>query len=200
MDSKEFKPVLLWVDEVEFERHLHLIKFRLIPVLNQIKTEFLKLGLGQLTDQYLDDILFNRMQEIRNRLTGSQQNEIKNGLSRIEKLLLEFSEPGNMEIPLVIGYPSVSESGEIVFTDEAIAELKEFHSTYVVTSKGIELLELHRKAAEAVNQFYQKAKPNIHFNEIEGIFDQEKDGDIVPVYLNYDFFHYARNPKQPITD
>ncbi|HRX12792.1 MAG TPA: hypothetical protein P5210_14120 [Draconibacterium sp.] len=192
METTKFKPVFIKLDHMEFERHTHLINLRLIPVLNQIKAEFLKLDLGPLTNEYLEDILFEQLQLIRSRLADKEKYENRTILSRIDKLLKEFSEPGNMEIPCVIGYPSVNDSGEIVFTDEAIQELKDFHSTYVCTEGGIELLELHRKAAEALNEFYQKAYPNIESNELGELFDLDPSGTIIPVFREYDLFKYAR--------
>lgn len=191
MEEKKFNPVLIKFDQMEFERHLQLINTRLIPKLNEIKTEFLKLGLGQLTNEYLEDILFGRMQLIFIKLNG-KSHENRYSLFRISNLLNELEEPGNMEISIVIGFPSVDDSGNIVFTDEAIQELREFHSTFVCTEKGIELLELHRKAAEALNEFYQKAIPNIQSNEFSRLFDLDTAGNVIPIFREYDLFRYAR--------
>lgn len=192
MEEKQFKPALIKFDRMEFERHIHLINLRLIPKLNEIKAEFLKLNIGQLTNEFLNDIVFEEMKLTRSRLTDKQRYENRNVLSRINKLLTEFTEPGNMEISIIIGYPSVDDSGNIVFTDEAIQELKEFHSTFVCTAKGIELMELHRKAAEALNEFYLKAKPNIGSNEFSALFDLDTAGNVIPVFREYDLFRYAR--------
>lgn len=195
MGEKEFKPVLIRFDRMEFERHIHLINFRLIPKLNEIKSEFLKLDIGQLTNEYLNDILFDEMQLIRSQLTDRKRYENKNVLSRIEKLLNEFTEPGNMEISIVIGYPSIDDSGNIVFNDEAIQELREFHSEYVITEKGIELLELHSKAATALNEFYQKAIPNVSPDEIGPLFNLDISGKVKPALRDYDIFRYAKQQK-----
>lgn len=196
MEAKEFKPVLIKFDEMEFDRHVHLINSRLLPVLEKIKTEFLKLGIGPLTNEFLEDILFNEMMLIKEKLQENKNMTVQ--LKPISKLLNEFTEVGNMELSIIMGFPTVDGSGNIVVTDEALSDLRDFHSTYVCTERGVELLELHRKAAAAVNEFYQKAKPNIQFHEIGKILDQDINGNIVPVQYAYDLFKYAKEPQQKV--
>jgi len=207
--KKEITPVLIYVDEIEFNRHLHMIRNRLIPVLNKVKSEFLKLGLGQLTNEYLEDILFGDFKLIKEKLTAQINSETPSRfltgeavstanklMERLSTALEEITSPGiwNAEFPVLKEFPSVDDAGNIVLTDGAIEDLRELHSTYCITERGLEMMEAHKRAASALNDLYQMGKANI--DNLGELFYVTGDGIVVPSIIEYDLWRYAREPKK----
>jgi hypothetical protein len=73
-----------------------------------------------------------------------------------------------------------------------LQNLKESHSVYTITEKGIELYKAHKKAAEALNGFYQLGKANINSFKIGDMFEINEEDNVVPIVQYYDLFKYAR--------
>lgn len=208
--KKEITPVLLWVDQIEFDRHLHLIQKRLIPILNKIKIEFLKLGIGPMDNAFLQDILFGNFKLIKEKLTEQIKNEVPSRfvkgeainaanklLSRLYNASEELKLTSNVEFSIIMDYPSVDDAGNIVLTDEAIQSLKDLNSKFCMTPRGQELLEAHRECVKALNRFYQMAKANMsdNPNELGELFDFDEEGNIIASAQDYDWYLYARQLK-----
>lgn len=205
--KKEITPVLLWVDQIQFDRHLHIIQKRLIPILNKIKAEFLKLEIGPLDNTYLHDILFGGFKLIMEKLTEQIKAETPSrflkgeAVSTANKMIVklwkaceELNLASNAEFTFVLDYPSVDEAGNIVVTQEAIQSLKDINSKFCVTEKGQELLNAHRECVKALNCFYQMAKANMSENpsDIGELFGFDDQGNIVASDQDYDWYSYAR--------
>jgi len=208
--KKEIKPVLLWVDQIEFDKHLHLIQKRLIPILNKIKVEFLKLEIGQMDNEFLEDILFGKFKLIKEKLIEQINEEApskfikEEAINAANKMLRrlwdaceEIKHPGNSEFSVVLDFISVDEAGTIVLNDNGLQSLKDFHSKYCITEKGIELLEAHKAAAEALNKFFQLGKANIGSDpsSLGELFDFDSNENIIPSQQEYDWYLYARQAK-----
>ncbi len=208
--KKQITPVLLWVDQIEFDKHLHLIQKRLIPILNKIKVEFLKLEIGQMDNAFLYDILFDNFKLIKEKLTEQIKNETPSrflkgeAINTANKMLVrlwnaceELKLTSNMEFTIIMDYPSVDESGNIVLTDEAIQSLKDLNSKFCMTEKGQELLEAHRECVKALNRFYQMAKANMSDNpsELGELFAFDEEGNVIASAQDYDWYLYARQSK-----
>ena len=103
-----------------------------------------------------------------------------------------------MEFSIIMDYPSVDESGNIVLTDEAIQSLKDLDSKFCITEKGQELMDAHRECVKALNTFYQIAKANMSNNpsELGELFDFDEEGNIIASAQDYDWYLYARQAKK----
>ncbi len=202
--KKENKPILLNFEGLAFEHEVSLIKNKVIPFLEQIKTAFLELGIGKLTDFYLDDILNNKMKKIVEELeldyrkqTSSRfldktvSGNINSIIKRIYGIRNQIFAEGFPSLSMFVYYPSVDENGNIVLSDEALQNIKDTHSVYVVTDKGIELYHAHHKAANALDEFYQLGKANIQSDNLGDLFEVE-GGKVVATIQDYDWFYYAR--------
>ena len=209
--KKEITPVLLWVDQIEFDRQLHLIQNRLIPILNKIKVEFLKLGIGQMDNAFLQDILFDNFKLIKEKLAeqikdeapsrflkGEAVNTANKLLARLYSAYEELKLTSNMEFTIIMDFPSVDDAGNIVLTDEAIQSLRDLNSKFCMTERGQELLAAHRECVKALNRFYQMAKANMSDNpsELGELFDFDEEGNIIASPQDYDWYLYARQAKK----
>ncbi len=192
MQSTEIENILIYVDEAEFDRHLHLIRGSLIPVLNRIKEQFEMLNLGNITNEYLNDILFNECRLIKKQVTANKLNGLLLACEELEH-------PGNFEFELIKDFPSVDDEGNIILSPEAIEGIREMNSIYAMTNEGQELMKAHREAAEALNTFFRLVKQNINPTpeSISELFSVDRRGNIEPVPREYDFY-FARQSQQPL--
>ncbi|MBN2175305.1 MAG: hypothetical protein JW731_14315 [Bacteroidales bacterium] len=183
-------PVFVHLDKGEFNRQLNLIEKVLIPILNQIRIEFLKLNIGPFTKQYFDDILFNDCMLIRSQVKP-------NKLIGLLIACKELQHPGRFELEILKDFPSIDETGEIVLTDESIEALREFNSIYAITPRGVELFRAHKAAAEALNEFYQLAEGNIDPTpeSLTELFLFDLKGKIIPAPREYDLFGYVTSQE-----
>ena len=109
-----------------------------------------------------------------------------------------YLEPlGRLELEILKDFPSIDESGEIILSDESVEAIREFNSIYAITAKGVELFEAHKRAAEALNEFYQLAKENIDPTPetLAELFLFDKEGNIITSPQEYDLFHYVTSPE-----
>ncbi|MDD4144650.1 MAG: hypothetical protein PHN68_08440 [Prolixibacteraceae bacterium] len=183
-------PKLVYINETEAFRHVSLIKCVLIPILEKIKVEFLKLGIGPFTNEFLNDVLFDNCSLIKSQVPA-------NKLAGLLIACKELQHPGRLELEILKDFPSIDESGEIILSDESVAAIREFNSIYAITAKGVELFEAHKRAAEALNEFYQLAKENIEPTPetLAELFLFDREGNIIPSPQEYDLFHYVTSPE-----
>jgi|GEM_PF-2152781 len=207
--EKETEPVLIDVNEIELDKHLHFIRTRLLPLLEKVKIEFLKLGLGSLKDEYLEDILHNGMklicEELGNQIKKEtpsrflQSDARKQANILLSKLnsALEKVDIFAIDHAVLLDFVSVDEAGNIVLADEGIERLRDMHSTYCLTPGGLELLAAHKKAAEALNEFYQMGKANLSEDtrDLKDLFHFDPEGNLIPAVQDYDLFQYARKRR-----
>jgi len=114
-------PKLVFINETEAIRHVTLIKSVLIPILEKIKEEFLKLGIGPFTNEFLNDILFDNYRLIKSQVPA-------NKLAGLIIACRELQHPGRLELEILKDFPSIDESGEIVLSDESVEAIREFNS------------------------------------------------------------------------
>ena len=140
------------------------------------------------------DYVFDKL---RSQTNGSILDHIlaKEVSERIRPLLDEVQELYNIESCFeLLEYVSYSDNKFMVL-DEAIEAIKEAHRTYVSSKKGIELYEAHKKAAEALNQYYQMAKLNVDGANLEGLvlhFDFSANDEIIMGEVEYEDFQYTK--------
>lgn len=199
--KKEIIPVVIHVDEMEFSRSINHFKHFIIPALMKIKKEFDSLGLGNITNEYLKDILFGKYRIISQRLAEKIKEEVSSPdlrdaavtsvVKRLEKLnnaLLEFRRADSITgIPLCGDLCSVDDTtGEIILTDESIQALSEYFSTFAKTERGIKLYEAHQKAAKALSEFISSPEIAQSVFSLNELFVVEDNGTVVPAYFDYD--------------
>jgi len=173
----------------------------LIPIVNKIKVEFNKIGLGPLDNPFLNDILFGSFSLIKEKLSeqinleapsrflkGDAVATANRMLSKLNDACEELT--NNYELASFKNYLSIDAAGNVAISNEAIQELKEYHSTYCTTENGQALMNALKVAAEALNKFYQLAKGDISqdtANFVE-LFDFDASGNVIPNILSYDYF------------
>jgi len=199
--EKEITAILISVDQIEFNKNLHVIKNRLIPIVNKIKVEFNKIGLGPLDNPFLNDILFGSFSLIKEKLSEQINLEAPSrflkgdAVATANRMLSKLNDAcedltNSYELASFKNYLSIDAAGNVVISNEAIQELKEYHSTYCTTENGQELMTLHQAVAKALNAFYQLAKADISqdtANFVE-LFDFDEKGNVIPNELDYDRF------------
>lgn len=208
METKTQKlptPQRVMFDEITYNRYLSLLNNHYIPALEDMKKAFLKLDLGKLTEEYLHDIVFGDFELIKKELTEKVKSAkydrfiVPAVVEKVNRMLSDLfyirnkklQSPAGVEFPMVWDYPSVDEDGNIILDEDAKERLKDQCSMFTITPRGIQLFEAHKKAAEALNEFYQFGKGNIADN-LEGIFELNREGKIVPSIQDYDWYQYAR--------
>jgi len=150
-----------------------------LPQIEKVSTEFQELGIGNLTIDFLSDILINSGQETREKaitmlskgLEGKsrlQANSLKRIFEEtIEDVLTEIAELASGKgyaaktagfqgelIPVadkIIKYVSLDENGKPQLTDSGIQQIGEDNRLYIRTASGKSLYEKHCKAIEALN-------------------------------------------------
>jgi len=206
------EPILTDVDTIELNRHIHIIRIWLLPLLEKVKIEFLKLGLGQLTNEYLEDILHNNTRLIREELGKQIKKETQSRflenealsqanilLGKLNTAIQEIYSPelSANEFPVLLDFISVDETGNVVLAEEGLERLRDMHSTFCITEGGLELLDAHKKAAEALNHFYQMGKANLSEDtrDLKDLFYFDPEGNLIPTFQDYDLFQYARKKR-----
>lgn len=194
-------PVLIFANEHDFNRDLHLIKTQIIPALNKVKAEFLKLGLGGFTDEYLKDILSNNMSLILKRLAvqikqdapsrflkGAASNSAQSLLNVLNDAVNEMKKSTIISLNMMLlDFLTVDESGNIVLTDEANKKLKEHHSIFATTARSIEIYQAHAAAAKSINHFIKLAGLNKYSESFAEYFVSDENGNVIPSVLDFDY-------------
>ena len=193
--------VLIFANEPDFIRDLHLIENQIIPALNNVKAEFLKLGLGGFTDEYLKDILSNNTGLILDRLAvqikqdttsrflkGAVVNSAQSLLNGLNDTVNEMRKSTIISSNMMLfDFLTVDEYGNIVLTDDANKKLKEHHSIFATTARSVEIYQAHVEAAKAINNFIKLADLNKYSESFAEHFVYDGDGNMVPSVLDYDY-------------
>ena len=168
MKKGAIKPLLVDFEEYEYRGDLHKLEERIIkPHGKKIENAFEATGLGKLNNDHLRGILNGDLTGIRKEITDmiskvldpeylSQEiaNNVTGKMASLEhetRSLLSAIDVGG--VAYLVEYVSVSDTGEIIVSEESKKRLKDSHSTFVTTEEGINRYNLHKAAAEAINTF-----------------------------------------------
>ncbi|MBZ4651335.1 MAG: hypothetical protein JG761_135 [Proteiniphilum sp.] len=168
MKKEVIKPLLVDFDKYEYRGDLHKLEERIIkPHGKKIENAFEATGLGKLSNDYLQGIMKGDLTGIRKEITDmiskvldpeylSQEiaNNVTGKMASLEhetRSLLSAIDVGG--VAYLVEYVSVSDTGEIIVSEESKKRLKDSHSTFVTTEEGINRYNLHKAAAEAINTF-----------------------------------------------
>ena len=190
------KPILIFEDKIQINRDLHDLDKRILPYCPAIQKAFERLGIGEISDNYLHDILNNSCREIERELINKTKEEVQHQFTQpdavnraivaVQKLrkaadiLMEKCQYGGAQS--LLHYLSISENGNIVFSAQSKEELKESYSQYVSTENGIKKRLLHEKAVKALQEF----KNAINSNDVLEFFDFDENDDVMPVPVTYE--------------
>lgn len=145
----------------------------------------------------LSDLLFGRGESVALRIQEAVDEDMKRAkigsssvrdaackadLEKFYKAYRAFVKPDSIRTQLL----SINPEGSVVITPEAEADLREEHSSYISTEKGLRLYEAQVRMVDAMNEFME-ASPKVNrlnFNKAFHIpFGEDK---IVLNYLRYD--------------
>ena len=190
------KPILIFEDKIQINRDLHDLDKRILPYCPAIQKAFERLGIGEISDNYLHDILNKSCREIERELINKTKEEVQHQFTQpdavnraivaVQKLrkaadiLMEKCQYGGAQS--LLHYLSISENGNIVFSAQSKEELKESYSQYVSTENGIKKRLLHEKAVKALQEF----KNAINSNDVLEFFDFDENDDVMPVPVTYE--------------
>jgi len=190
------KPILIFEDKIQINRDLHDLDKRILPYCPAIQKAFERLGIGEISDNYLHDILNKSCSEIERELINKTKDEVQHQFTQpdavnraivaVQKLrkaaniLMEKCQYGGAQS--LLHYLSISENGNIVFSAQSKKELKESYSQYVSTENGIKKRLLHEKAVKALQEF----KNAINSNDVLEFFDFDENDDVMPVPVTYE--------------
>lgn len=190
------KPILIFEDKIQINRDLHDLDKRILPYCPAIQKAFERLGIGEISDNYLHDILNKSCSEIERELINKTKEEVQHQFTQpdavnraivaVQKLrkaadiLMEKCQYGGAQS--LLHYLSISENGNIVFSAQSKEELKESYSQYVSTENGIKKRLLHEKAVKALQEF----KNAINSNDVLEFFDFDENDDVMPVPVTYE--------------
>lgn len=200
------KRILISEDQTEINRTIHAINQTIMPKLNSVKRAYSRLrGMPEFDDEVLelikgldvDSIRDHVFDKMKGQTNGTMLDHVlaKEICERTRPLLDEVQELYNIEGCFdLLEYVSYSDNMFIIL-DEAQDAIKEAHRTYISSKKAIELYDVHKKAAEALNQYYQMARVNVNGGNLEGLmrhFDFSVDDQIITEKVNYEEFHYTK--------
>ena len=190
------KPILIFEDKIQINRDLHDLDKRILPYCPAIQKAFERLGIGEISDNYLHDILNKSCSEIERELINKTKDEVQhqftqpdavnraivavNKLRKAADILREKCQHGGAQS--LLHYLSISENKNIVFSAQAKEELKESYRQYVSTETGIKKRKLHEEAVKAL----QKFKNEINSNDVLEFFDFDENDDVMPVPVTYE--------------
>ena len=190
------KPILIFEDKIQINRDLHDLDKRILPYCPAIQKAFERLGIGEISDNYLHDILNKSCSEIERELINKTKDEVQHQFTQpdavnraivaVQKLrkaadiLMEKCQYGGAQS--LLHYLSISENGNIVFSAQSKEELKESYSQYVSTENGIKKRLLHEKAVKALQEF----KNAINSNDVLEFFDFDENDNVMPVPVTYE--------------
>jgi len=190
------KPILIFEDKIQINRDLHDLDKRILPYCPAIQKAFERLGIGEISDNYLHDILNKSCSEIERELINKTKEEVQhqftqpdavnraivavNKLRKAADILREKCQHGGAQS--LLHYLSISENKNIVFSAQAKEELKESYRQYVSTETGIKKRKLHEEAVKAL----QKFKNEINSNDVLEFFDFDENDDVMPVPVTYE--------------
>ena len=198
MANKELAPILVYEDKLSIKRDLNYLDTRILPHCPAIQKAFESLELAEISNEYLNDMLFGSCTRIEIELEAKISLEIDNKFLREEALkrarasvlmliktvdkLLEKCV--NKDVSILLHCLSISNNGNIVFSAESKEELKAAYREYICTEKGIARRKLHESAAKVLNQFRIEMGGNIDVIELFDI--SLEDDSVIPVPCIYE--------------
>lgn len=200
MKKGVIKPLLVDFEEYEYRGDLHKLEERIIkPHGKKIENAFEATGLGKLSNDYLQGIMKGDLTGIRKEITDmiskvldpeylSQEiaNNVTGKMASLEhetRSLLSAIDVGG--VAYLVEYVSVSDTGEIIVSEESKKRLKDSHSTFVTTEEGINRYNLHKAAAEAINTFCNEMGDLLGNSQPLEAFGYE-NGKVVPRSNRYE--------------
>lgn len=197
MKKSEVTPVIIREDRRGYETDLHKINYWLKKHFPKIEKAFAGLDIGSLTNEYLHDIIYNNMAEIKKILTSQAKQDIpskflqKEAINRANMLVSKLQDAyeafdetvQHVGLWSLLEHLSVNENGCISVSDEAKANLFEKHRSYVYTVEGIQRYKAHMKAVKAIQEFVDVMNGEISTSEALDCFDISQDDKIMPVPL-----------------
>lgn len=194
----KLKPIMIFEDEMDIMRDLKRLDTQILPFSSSVQHAFENLKIGDLSNEYLNDILFNSSKKITiefiTKVRSAIESEylvdeaVSKASAAVEKLknatntLLNKCEAFScMEL---LHYLSISENSNIIFSAESKEELKESHRQYVSSKEGIAKRLLHEKAVKALTDF-KTAMGDSNLDVLE-MFDYSGDDNIFPVPMLYE--------------
>lgn len=200
MKKGAIKPLLVDFEEYEYRNDLHKLEERIIkPHGKKIEKAFEATGLGKLSNDHLRGILNGDLDGIRKEIADViskvldpvyLSREIANNVNgKMESLeqetrsLLSAIDVGG--VAYLVEYVSVSDTGEIIVSEESKKRLKDSHSTFVTTEEGINRYNLHKAAAEAINTFCNEMGDLLGNSQPLEAFGYE-NGKVVPRSNRYE--------------
>lgn len=200
MKKGVIKPLLVDFEEYEYRNDLHKLEERIIkPHGKKIENAFEATGLGKLSNDHLQGILKGDLDGIRKEiadviskvldpvyLSREIANNVNGKMASLEhetRSLLSAIDVGG--VAYLVEYVSVSDTGEIIVSEESKKRLKDSHSTFVATEEGINRYNLHKAAAEAINTFADEMGDLLGYSEPLEAFGYE-NGRVVPRSNRYE--------------
>jgi len=175
---KELKPMIVYEDKINIKKELKCLDTIVLPYCTKIQREFEKLGIGEISDNYLTDIFYNSCSGIEAEV-NKDSIPIKRLRNTVDLLLDKCNITG---VQHLLRYLSISQNGNIVFSEISKEELKDCYRQYVRTETGITRRQLHEKAVKALNEF-KKAMDN---TDVIELFDIDEQDNIMPVPVRYE--------------
>lgn len=206
----ERKRILISEDKVGIATSLGIIKNKIIPLLENIDKSVRILRAGGFTTDLLDAIQSNDIDLVRealyNRIKGllngniMDETVIRQAYPKVEAIIevvLKLFDLNELDLLDCVSF----NDGSFSIKEESTEAIKEENRIYVYSSKGKQLYEAHKEAAEALNRFYSLAKDNI-FGEIQGLLDkfEIEDGNIIPTSEDYEAYTYSKNKKEKVSE
>ena len=200
MKKGAIKPLLVDFEEYEYRGDLHKLEERIIKAHGKkIEKAFEATGLGNLNNDHLRGILNGDLDGIRKEIADViskvldpvyLSREIANNVNgKMESLehetrsLLSAIDVGG--VAYLVEYVSVSDTGEIIVSEESKESLRDSHSTFLTTEEGINRYNLHKAAAEAINTFADEMGDLLGYSEPLEAFGYE-NGRVVPGANRYE--------------
>lgn len=201
MKKGVIKPLLVDFEEYEYRGDLHKLEERIIkPHGKKIENAFEATGLGNLNNDHLRGILNGDLDGIRKEIADviskvldpeylSQEiaNNVTGKMASLEhetRSLLSAIDVGG--VAYLVEYVSVSDTGEIIVSEESKKRLKDSHSTFVTTEEGINRYNLHKAAAEAINTFCNEMGDLLGHDYPLDAFKMDDDGKVIPKVYDYE--------------
>ncbi len=198
MANKELTPILIDEDKSSIKKDLHCLDTLILPHCPAIQKAFEGLEIAEISNEYLNDMLYGSCARIEREIAAKTSLGIGNEFSQeevlrrarasvlmlrkaVDKLLEKCSNNG---VSSLLRYLSISKNGNIVFSAKSKEEMKETYRRYVCTEKGIARRKSHENAVKAINQFRKEMGGTIDVIEL---FDISIDDDsVIPVPVIYE--------------
>lgn len=164
--------ILISRDETSLNNAIEMINEELIPMVQKICNEYIKLEIGNFTLKALDDILGN-LYDTTERYIENQEKALKkagirgenlskllnialNDLNRLKELKSEY-ESLEREVKYYRRHIAV-ENNNVILPPKSLSNIENRYSRYISTEKEKELYELHLQAINNLNKLIDAYK------------------------------------------